>query len=333
MTNEDLKQKLINKISNSKKIAIFGHDYVDGDCIGSMLWLWSILQSMDKSISYFTSYEPSKTLSRIPKIDQIKTEFDYENYDIIFILDMNRINRMSKFYNLEYFQNQYTVIIDHHPWSQDISPNINILDTSASSACELIWSYIYEEYSDFITSDIATYFLLWIITDTNRYIYEKNSIKTLEISLQLLQKWANKAFILQNLENQYNQNQLNLLNIFIPRIQSLDWITYSYILDQDLQSQDISDTSEISYLRQFISQYTWTDLSIFITQKDIHKLDFSMRAKKWSAWYIARKFGGWWHDNAASFAVVIWSQNISKIIKQNIKKITSFYKKFTQNAK
>ena len=59
MQGEELK----NKLEQAQNIAIFGHQSIDGDAIGSMFWLWLQLEKLWKNISYFTPDEPSETFS------------------------------------------------------------------------------------------------------------------------------------------------------------------------------------------------------------------------------------------------------------------------------
>ena len=315
-------KELENKIANSNNIAIFWHDYVDWDCIWSMLWLGCLLEKIGKNITYHTSYQISSRFDRVPNINLIKTNFDYNDYDMIIFVDFNSLDRISQF-NSSYFKYENTYIFDHHPWNAYLWA-INIIDTNKSSACEVIWNFIDYIYSDLIDDEISTYLLLWVITDTGNFEYEKDSEETFFTVSEMIKKWADKKFISNNLLPKYNENYFNFLKIFINRITKISKIVYSYILLSDsdvLWSQDIDDLQDF---RNFIRYYKWAELSIYITEIKQNILKFSMRSKSWIAWPIAGYFWWWWHPNAWSFQIKIKeNQNIISKINTKISEINN----------
>ena len=313
-------EQLKNKITNSKSIAIFWHDYIDGDCIWSMLWFGSLLTNMQKNVSYFTWHKPAKKFDRIPNINFIKTDFDYREYDMIIRVDFNSTDRISKF-DSSYFESKNIYILDHHPSTQ-ILWITNIIDTDKSSACEIIWNFIDYIYSDLITPEISTYLLLWMMTDTGNFEYEKNSEEIFGIATNMIKKWANKKFIVNNLLPKYDQSYFDFLKIFVNRITKKEKIVYAYILLSDLQNFEIENIDDIPNFRNFIMNYEWVDLSIYITQLNKDKLKFSMRSKSWIAWPIAEYFWWWWHPNAWSFKIK-QNQDILSEINNKISEINN----------
>lgn len=312
--------ELKNKINNSNKIAIFWHDYVDWDCIGSMLWLGTLLQNMNKSVTYHTSYTPSKKFNRVTNIESIKTDFDYGEYDMVIRIDFNNPDRISKFRS-EYFWSQNLYIIDHHPWSKDLWA-INIVDTDQSSACEVIRDFLYNEFSDLITANISTYLLYGTMSDTWSFRHEKDSHKTLKTASEMIKFWANKKLITENITTKYNKNYFEFLKVFLDRITEYSGIVYAYVLSSDLDAMETNDIEEFETFRNFIWNYEWAKISIYITEPERGALKFSMRSDLWIVWDIAIKLGWWWHPKAAWFKIKInKNDDIQKIIKDKISEI------------
>lgn len=50
MFSQDLLNTFKEKITNAKNIAIFGHESVDGDAVGSMLGLGRICEKLGKNV-------------------------------------------------------------------------------------------------------------------------------------------------------------------------------------------------------------------------------------------------------------------------------------------
>ena len=117
MQGEELK----NKLEKAQKIAIFWHQSIDGDAIWSMFGLWLQLEKLWKNISYFTPDAPSENFSYLP-IENLQTEFDYWNYDLIAFLDFSTYNMIRKFseWYEDYFNWHQKIIIDHHIFSAEL---------------------------------------------------------------------------------------------------------------------------------------------------------------------------------------------------------------------
>ena len=48
------------KLENAQKIALFGHEHIDGDALGAILGLGKLLEKPGKTVSYFTPHKPSR---------------------------------------------------------------------------------------------------------------------------------------------------------------------------------------------------------------------------------------------------------------------------------
>lgn len=56
--SQELLSAFKEKVTNAKNIAIFGHESVDGDAVGSMLGLGKICEKLGKNVGYFTTITP-----------------------------------------------------------------------------------------------------------------------------------------------------------------------------------------------------------------------------------------------------------------------------------
>src|SRR5690606_34123385 len=103
-----------------------------------------------KQVSYFTPDQPMHDFNFVEKIDLFQTQFDYaKSYDLLLFLDTaTQTSQLKDFRTAypEYFTNHPTkVVIDHHQTNQGYG-NLNIIDPTASSACELLAEIVFELY-------------------------------------------------------------------------------------------------------------------------------------------------------------------------------------------
>ncbi len=297
MQGEELKLKL----EQAQNIAIFGHQSIDGDAIWSMFWLWLQLEKLWKNISYFTPDAPSETFSFLP-IQKLQTEFDYWTYDLIAFVDFSTYNMIRKFseWHEDYFDWQQKVIIDHHIFSAALPNSVEFRDDSSISAAQLVFELTQQWWSDLIDAQIATFMLTWIMTDSGNFRFDEGeeSIRVSRNNLALLEKWAKKKQIIDNVFRSKSYEDLEFMQIILGRMQKVDDIIYSRYSQEELEKFWLHPDSA-DYALYLIWDIKDQELVILWKEKD-DCIKVSLRAKwKHNCRDIAKYFGWWWHANAA----------------------------------
>ena len=296
-----LGEELKNMLEQAQNIAIFGHQSIDGDAIWSMFWLWLQLEKLWKNISYFTPDAPSETFSFLP-IQNLQIEFDYWNYDLIVFVDFSTYNMIRKFseWHEDYFNWQQKVIIDHHIFSAALPNSVEFRDDSSISAAQLVFELTQQRWSDLIDAQIATFMLTGIMTDSGNFRFDEweESIRVSRNNLALLEKWAKKKQIIDNVFRSKSYEDLEFMQIILGRMQKVDDIIYSWYSQEELEKFWLHPDSA-DYALYLIWDIKDQQLVILWKEKDNH-IKFSLRAKwKYNCRDIATHFGWWWHANAA----------------------------------
>lgn len=323
MQGEELKIKL----EQAQNIAIFGHQSIDGDAIGSMFGLWLQLEKLWKNISYFTPDAPSETFSFLP-IQKLQTEFDYWTYDLIAFVDFSTYNMIRKFseWHEEYFNWQQKVIIDHHIFSVSLPNSVEFRDDSSISAAQLIFELTQQWRSDLIDSQIATFLLTWIMTDSGNFRFDEweESIRVSRNNLALLEKWAKKKLIIDNIFRSKSFEDLEFMQIILWRMQKIDDFVYSWYAQSELEEFWLHPDSA-DYALYLIWDIKDQQLVILGKEKD-DCIKISLRGKwKYNCRDIASHFGWWWHANAA-WCSIEKSWNLEKDILKFVDKVISLIK-------
>ena len=294
-------EELKLKLEQSQNIAIFGHQSIDGDAIWSMFGLWLQLEKLWKNISYFTPDAPSSIFSFLP-IQDLQTEFDYWNYDLIAFVDFSTYNMIRKFteWHEDYFDWQQKVIIDHHIFSKELSNSIEFRDDSSISAAQLVFELTQQWRSDLIDWQIATFMLTWIMTDSGNFRFDEweESIRVSRNNLALLEKWAKKKLIIDNIFRSKSFEDLEFMQIILWRMQKIDDFVYSWYAQSELEEFWLHPDSA-DYALYLIWDIKDQQLVILGKEKD-DCIKISLRGKwKYNCRDIASHFGWWWHANAA----------------------------------
>lgn len=197
MHSEQFQQSLPLKeaLEQAQKIAIFGHQSVDGDALGSMFGLGRQLEKMGKQVSYFTPDFPSEQFDFIG-LENLQTEFDYGEYDLLVLVDMAHPYRMEAYYqgHENYFQTENMVIIDHHlpdivkDDEEPLKTSLIFRDATCISNSEIIFE-LTSQWRDLIDPEIATVLYMGIVTDSGNFCHDEGdeSIRVMQDAVRLLE--------------------------------------------------------------------------------------------------------------------------------------------------
>lgn len=175
-------KKIYKKIKEYDEIVIARHIGPDPDAIASQIALKCIIEKNfpnKKVYAVGTSVNRFKYLGSMDKID-----FDTLNKPLLIITDVPKFDRVDGI-NKEIFD--YTIKIDHHPCDEVVC-DLEIVDESSSSACQMVLEFIYKNRIK-IDSDIAAIIYAGIISDSDRFLLSYTSSDTFMLVGKLLRDY------------------------------------------------------------------------------------------------------------------------------------------------
>ena len=181
---------LNNIIKQSKKILLLSHVNPDGDTLGSMCAMYSMIydrfkikadMSMVSNMPYNYKF--------LPNINLAQRYFDNSLvYDLVIALDIASPERMrdSKIF---FEKAKVTVNIDHHKTNPNYG-DYQIIEPEASSTGEVLYNY-FKKNDWNITKDAADCLYVAIMTDTGNFRFENTTSSSLRAAADLIDKGAN----------------------------------------------------------------------------------------------------------------------------------------------
>lgn len=331
---QDMYSTLKDKIHASQSIAIFGHENIDGDALGSILWFGSLLEKLGKQISYFTSLPPVSAYSFMQGIEKVQTTIDYsQNYDLMIFCDFtpyDRIQWLTKWHE-EYFDAHYKIVIDHHLDSK-IRWDLELKDTNSSSCCGLLYeicSYIWPELID---ENIATHWYTWLTTDTGNFMYGKSPKRDFHIASALLDHNANKDYVVKNIFYSNPPSLIDMAKIIFTRATIQENIMYTWYTQEELASNNLSD-DDVEIVQ--VALKSVSGIPIYLRLRYMWEYrSGSMRSwwtKTWeriSVQQIAITFPKWWGHMYASWFSTPVDSTLS--IEEDVKRIIDYINKEAQ---
>ena len=324
-------------LEEAHSLALFGHENIDWDALGSILWFWALLEKQSKEVSYFTPNKPGHVYDFLNLWDKIRTEFDYWKYDVLVFLDFNQYSRIPAFtlWHEEYFDNCKKVIIDHHKPEEEPINTMIYRDPTSISTCSLLYEITKDWWKEYYDERIATYFYMGLSTDSWNFRYDEweQSVRSFRVAADLLELWADKKLIVDEVFRSKSYRSVQFMQHILWRMQKIHilvpWgddvlnVIYSYYEDSELDQYDI-DHDEADYWLHVMQDIRNDDLVIYVKKVD-NFLKVSLRWR-WNidCSYLANLFGWWGHHNAAWLKIQsCWY--IEKDIKDFLKQVDQYF--------
>ena len=174
-------KKIAKEIKKHNIIIIARHIGPDPDALASSIGLKElILNNYPKKRVYAIGISASRfkylgVVDKLPEIDYSKA--------LLIVTDTPDTKRID---GVDYSKFNKIIKIDHHPFVEKFA-DIELIDDKASSASQLIIELAkVNNYK--INREIASKLYMGVVADTNRFLYEYTSYKTLELVAWLIKK-------------------------------------------------------------------------------------------------------------------------------------------------
>ena len=322
-------------IFKTKKYAlILSHQSPDGDSIGSSVSLSLYLSRIgiqNKIIfpdNYPSFYSWVKGIENsIIASENIELLNDlFDKSDLIICLDFNHRKRVGT--NLSPFlfnlSDKHVIVIDHHTNPENFG-DTEIIDTNASSTCELVYNLIKTNgHLDLIDIPIAESIYIGLVTDTGSFKYSSVSSSTHRIASRLKEIGFNHVDIHNNIFDQNSLSKINLLGYALQKIK-LDQsssLAYLVLSQKELNQFNFQKGDSEGFVNYCLSIKDIKNAVFIREDKGLIKISFRSKGDVKMNEFSQKYYGGGGHQNAAGAAVE--SNDINTVTKTLIENFRSF---------
>lgn len=242
------------------------------------------------------------------KKSDIALEFGRASYDVLIILDTPDLPRVNAVYeqNKEILSKTQIINIDHHPTNINFG-GINLVDTTATSTCEILFSLIEAIDKDLVNADIATLLLTGIIHDTDRFQNTNTSPKALTVAAQLIAAGARRSDIVRNIYKTKPISTLRLWGKILMNIKEdrADRLVWSTISAKEIAEVGAHETETEGVVNELISAAPDAKVAMLLVERNPGLVTASLRTNfsDVDVDNIALTFGGGGHKKAAGFKI------------------------------
>ncbi len=173
-------------LESAEKVLVCGHVMPDGDSLGSVLAIGTILENMGKKVTMAGPDPVPVIYDFLPGLEKYRVGLPpEEGFDTLVILDCSVPERLGHGYQELLSGDMDVIILDHHI-SSSCFGKYRYVDPSASAVGEIIYDLITEMGLE-ITRDVAICLYTAIVTDTGSFQYESTTPGTLRRVANLME--------------------------------------------------------------------------------------------------------------------------------------------------
>ncbi len=311
-------KNIYKEIKRHENIVIARHIGADPDALGSQFALKELILNTFPNKKVYAAGSRSSKFKVIGNTDIIKGDFNYEN-SLLIILD-TPIKKRVDIENIELYKT--SIKIDHHPFDEEFC-NIEWIDDSYSSASEMIADLALNTKL-VMNKKTAEFIILGIVSDSNRFLYENATTKTMRLVSDLIDEFKIEKKDIYEKVYMRDMKELKLqgyisMNMTITE----NNVGYVCITDDIIKEYNVDAASAGNMVNNF--SYV-SELLVWVTfseDKKQNQIRVSIRSRGPVINDIASIYNGGGHKYAAGIRIKNFDQ-VDEIIKHLDKKAKEY---------
>lgn len=309
-------------IKDSKNILLISHINPDGDTLGAMCGMYSLIKdNYKKHCDMAAVSDIPVTYSFLPYINFVKkiSELDLSRvYDLVITLDVAALDRCADAQIL-FTKAKASINIDHHETNSGYA-DINIIEPEAAAASEVLYG-IARDLNLKITADTAICLYTGILTDTGGFKFSNTTQRTMDYAGKLIAKGANPADIYQKCYESCSKNMVLFQSHCLRKAQFTndDKIAYTIVYKKDLEKFNNKGEDFTDGLTEKLRAIVTTEIAFVVKELNSTTSKVSMRSRTKDIAQICSAFGGGGHKLAAGAVIKGTPAQAVKLILKEIK--------------
>lgn len=299
-------EQLNSIIKNSKNILLVSHINPDGDTLGSMCGLYSLIKdNLKKKCDMVAVSEIPVTYMFLPYIEDVKhiSKFDLSReYDLVINVDVAAIDRCADAEVL-FNKAKNTVNIDHHETNISYAM-INIIESDSAATGETILR-IAQTLDWKISLNSAVNLYVAIMTDTGCFKFSNTTQRTMEAAGKLISVGVNPSELYQKCYESSSKDMVLFQSYCVNKAEFLndDKIAYTIVYKKDLEKFNNQGEDFTDGLTEKLRAIRTTEVAFVVKELNSTTSKVSMRSKTKDIAQVCSVFGGGGHKLAAGAVI------------------------------
>ncbi|MBR6722541.1 bifunctional oligoribonuclease/PAP phosphatase NrnA [bacterium] len=316
-------EQLNSIIKNSKNILLVSHINPDGDTLGSMCGLYSLIKdNLKKKCDMVAVSDVPVTYNFLPYVDEVKhiSQLDLSReYDLVVTIDVAAIDRCADAEKL-FKKAKNTINIDHHETNIGYA-GVNIIEPQAAATGEIILE-IAEKLEWKVSLETAINLYVAIVTDTGCFKFSNTTQRTMESAGKLISFGVNPSEIYQKCYESSSKDMVLFQSYCVNKAEFLndDKIAYTIVYKKDLEKFNNQGEDFTDGLTEKLRAIRTTEVAFVVKELNSTTSKVSMRSKEKDIAQVCSAFGGGGHKLAAGAVIKATPKKAVDMLIEEIKK-------------
>lgn len=316
-------EQLNSIIKNSKNILLVSHINPDGDTLGSMCGVYSLIKdNLKKKCEMVVVSDVPVTYDFLPYVNEVKhiSKFDLSReYDLVITIDVAAIDRCADAEKL-FKKAKNTINIDHHETNIGYA-KVNIIEPNAAATGEIVLN-IAESLGWKVSLETAINLYTAIVTDTGCFKFSNTTNQTMVAAGKLISIGVNSSEIYQKCYESSSKEMVLFQSYCINKAEFLndDKIAYTVVYKKDLEKFNNNGEDFTDGLTEKLRAIKTTEVAFVVKELNSTTSKVSMRSKEKDIAQICSAFGGGGHKLAAGAVIKANPKKAVSMLLDEIKK-------------
>ena len=285
---------ILEVLRRGERFLVCSHTRPDGDAVGSMLALGSLLEEMGKRADLVTADRIPAVYRRLPGADGIRSALRVHGpYDAAILLECDSLER-TRLRGLEEF---FLINIDHHISGRPYA-HLNWIDRGAASVGELVYR-LAKAAGVSVTPAMAACLYTTVLTDTGGFTYGALNASTFALARELVLAGADPIALAQEIYFSAPASKILLLGAALSHLERDGRLAWLWITHQDMERTRAAE-EDCEGIVNFALSIAGVEAAVFLRELPEGSIRLSLRSKGGiNVAAIAEKLGGGGHENAS----------------------------------
>ena len=286
---------ILKKIKKSTKVAVFGHQSPDGDCLGCLSAISFLCKMLNKEVYAFIDDSIPTRYSFLDTSFINSIEFNKDSYDLFISVDVADKHQLGKYESL-FNGSDNTISIDHHS-VRDLVSKITYVDKT-SSCSELLYKLITISRIK-LNKSVSTFLYMGVSDDTGCFLHDNTTSNSHYVAGKLIENGADYKLVNYNLFKLVKKKTYELTKKLDAIIQEREGIRF-IVVDQKFMQENNCQKSDFGDYVNTLLNFEGTKISFTMIEKQQGIFSLSFRSlKEYDVAKVASNFGGGGHKQAA----------------------------------
>ena len=290
-------------LADARRIVLVAHTNADGDAVGSLTAMYSLLRRVTESschsatqpLSHSVTITPllpdgcPDDLAWLPHTDLIlsgKADADrcrkaIDEADLLVAMDLNNLDRTGVLAEAFKACRAKRLLFDHHIGPDRERFDLVVSDPEISSTCELIyWAFRIAYGHEVFDADAATSLFTGLCTDTGTFSYSNRQASLYLAAAELSQMGIDPMAINQQIKNVFTERRLKFFGHAMSELLTVypeQGTALMVIRREDMEAYGV-ESAELTGLINEVMKLRDVECSILVREED-DKVRLSLRSK------------------------------------------------------